>query len=443
MAVLIMVLGIAEEVEGHLPINFMKFYISKDKIQEFKGLIVLIVAAFTIKTCLVEVYVVPTGSMEKTILIGDMLIGNKFIFGMKTPTWIGIPYTRYGFDIPWMRFPAFRNIKNGDVTIFEFPRDPFQKYVKRCIGLPGDNISIVNGNIFINGSLMSFPEEGQYLKKLPNSSSVLDKSMTWNSNYIYSQFKAEIHEDLNSNYIYDSNESYIDKNNNGKWDFGNLDNISKFTVPYQAELFYDDNDNGIYDFGEKFDDANDNKLWDDSFKIDLNNITDWESTLNLLLLDGNSLEIDGWTLTLIDPENISRLRGLIKYKILGLFSGNSKKSHQELMIRQSKEQRKYADNLIKKNNHSKIINPWDKRILDKIQISDSYIYDNLLINDKNIKDYDLYNIKHNYYFLMGDNRDNSYDSRFWGFVPDYNILGIPVYSLLNIANFSFRMNVIN
>ena len=88
----------------------MNFKLSETKIKEIKGLIVLIIAAFTIKTCLVEVYVVPTGSMEKTILIGDMLVGNKWIFGMKTPTWIGVPYTRYGFDIPWFRFPGFRNV---------------------------------------------------------------------------------------------------------------------------------------------------------------------------------------------------------------------------------------------------------------------------------------------------------------------------------------------
>ena len=69
----------------------------KKKIKELKELITLIIIALTIKTCLIEVYVVPTGSMEKTILIGDMLIGNKFIYGMRTPNWIGIPYTRIGF----------------------------------------------------------------------------------------------------------------------------------------------------------------------------------------------------------------------------------------------------------------------------------------------------------------------------------------------------------
>jgi len=73
---------------------------------------------------LVEIYVVPTGSMEDTILTGDMLIGNKFIYGMRTPIWIGIPYTRRGFHIPWFRLPAFKEVESGDVTIFEFPRDP-------------------------------------------------------------------------------------------------------------------------------------------------------------------------------------------------------------------------------------------------------------------------------------------------------------------------------
>ena len=417
--------------------------ISKKKIKEIKGLITLIIVAFTIKTCLLEIYVVPTGSMEKTILIGDVLIGNKFIYGMKTPTWIGIPYTRYGFDIPWYRLPEFREIKNGDVTIFEFPRDPFQKYVKRCIGLAGDVVSINEGDIYVNNTLMDFPEEGQYLKRLPNNSDVLTKNMSWNSEYLYSQFKCESFNDLNNNYLYDKNsEEFVDLNKNNTWDYGNLDNIKEFTVPYKSEPFIDKNKNEIYDKGEEFEDLNNNNIWDEGFTYVISDVTDWESFINLLLLDGNELELDNWNFTLIDPEHISRLRGLIKYKILGLFNGSSIESKRKLQIRQNNDQIEYAEQLKEKNNKRKIITPWDSRIIKNVQDRD-YILENLKINGAPIKTINKYTVKHDYYFLMGDNRDNSYDSRFWGFVPDYNILGIPVYSFINMANFNFRMKVIN
>jgi signal peptidase I len=417
--------------------------ISKKKIKEFKGLITLIIVAFTVKTCLLEIYVVPTGSMEKTILIGDVLVGNKFIFGMKTPTWIGIPYTRYGFDIPWYRLPKFREIKNGDVTIFEFPRDPFQKYVKRCIGLAGDSVYIDQGDIYVNNKLMDFPKEGQYLKRLPNNSDVLTKNISWNSEYLYSQFKCEDFNDLNNNYLYDKDsEEFSDLNKNNTWDYGNLDNIKPFIVPYKSESFIDKNKNNIYDQGEEFEDLNNNNIWDEGFSYTLKDISDWESFINLLLLDGNTLELDNWTLTLIDPEHISRLRGLIKYKILGLFNGNSVESKRKLQIKQNNDQIKYADQLKKKNNDNGVITPWDSRIIKNVK-DKNYVLNNLKINDIPINSMQKYIVKHDYYFLMGDNRDNSYDSRFWGFVPDYNILGIPVYSLINMANFNFRMKVIN
>ena len=126
--------------------------------KEIKIFITLVIVAFTVKGSIVEVYVVPTGSMEDEILVGDLLFGNKWIYGMRTPTWLGIPYTRTGFDLPWKRMPAFKSVKNGDVTIFEYPRDPFQKYVKRCIGIPGDTVRIELGNIFINNQKMDFYE---------------------------------------------------------------------------------------------------------------------------------------------------------------------------------------------------------------------------------------------------------------------------------------------
>ena len=414
----------------------------KSRIKEIKELFVLIVIAFTVKTCLIEIYVVPTGSMEKTILIGDMLFGNKFIYGMKTPTWIGIPYTRLGFDIPWYRFPEFKKVENGDVTIFEFPRDPFQKYVKRCIGTPGDKISLDNGNIYINKSLMDFPKEGQYLKKLPNNSQVLDKNMTWNSEMLYSLFAAESHVDVNKNMLYENFEEYIDANDNDIWDYGNLDNIREFVVPYKAEEYIDENKDGIYNVGEYFEDSNDDDLWNDGYKINFNEVNDWSHIINLLILDGNNLSLGDWNLTIIDPNQISRLQGLIKYKILGIFSSNDINSKRKLLYRQEKEQNEYAAELIKYNNENFYINPWDERIVDKVN-NEQYLLENLLVNGKSISKSDVYTIKHNYYFLMGDNRDNSYDSRFWGFVPDYNVLGIPVFSLINIANFKLRMKVVN
>ena len=116
-------------------------------LKEAKILFILIIVAFTVKSSLIEIYVVPTGSMENEILVGDLLIGNKFTYGMRTPNWLGIPYTRFGFYIPSLRLPKFKEVKNGDVAMFEYPRDPFQKYVKRCIGVANDTVSIKDGEI--------------------------------------------------------------------------------------------------------------------------------------------------------------------------------------------------------------------------------------------------------------------------------------------------------
>ena len=431
----------------------------KAKLKEFKELLILIIIAFTVKTCLIEIYVVPTGSMEKTILVGDMLFGNKYIYGMRTPTWIGIPYTRIGFDIPYWRLPAFKKVETGDVTIFEFPRDPYQKYVKRCIGIPGNEVRIDNGIVYIDNDPMIFPEKGQFIKydnlskitnrygdkvftnerinSITNNSMKVFKQNTYFRD-IYSLFNAEPFNDYNSNFLYDNSEDFNDLNNNGIWDYGNLDNINSFIVPHKAELFNDLNNNGVYDNEEEFVDFNNNGVWDDAYKINFNNIADWNHIINLLILDGNELEIDGWSLTVVDPQEVSRLSGIIKYKILGIFNSNQR----ELYFKQLNEQREYAEQLIKTNDKNKIINPWDQRLKDKISNS-SYVLENLTINGQKAIDLEQYSVKNNFYFLMGDNRDNSSDSRVWGFVPEYYILGTPVFSLINIADFKLKLNFVN
>ena len=76
--------------------------------EEIRVLIVLIIVAFTVKTSVAEIYVVPTGSMEDTIMIGDMLFGNKFIYGMKTP--LGLEFHIQELDLIFLGL-AFQNSK--------------------------------------------------------------------------------------------------------------------------------------------------------------------------------------------------------------------------------------------------------------------------------------------------------------------------------------------
>ena len=132
-------------------------------VEEIRSLFILVVIVLTLKVTIFELYIVPTGSMENTIMTGDFLAGNRFVYGMRTPEWIGIPYTDLGFYIPSLKFPSFKEPKRGDVIIFKFPRDIKQKYVKRCVAGPGDLLQIIDKTLFINGQPQVLPENGKFV----------------------------------------------------------------------------------------------------------------------------------------------------------------------------------------------------------------------------------------------------------------------------------------
>jgi signal peptidase I len=111
----------------------------KSKVQEYAEAIILaILIAFFIRTFAIQAFKIPSGSMKPTLLIGDHLLVNKFIYGIK------IPYLRNTI-IP------IQDPKRGDVIVFIYPEDRSKDFIKRVIGIAGDTIEIRNKKIFLNG----------------------------------------------------------------------------------------------------------------------------------------------------------------------------------------------------------------------------------------------------------------------------------------------------
>ncbi len=104
----------------------------------FEAICVAIILALFIRTFVVQAFKIPSGSMLPTLLIGDHLLVNKFIYGIK------VPFT--GKILIPIKSP-----KQGDVVVFRFPKDRSVDYIKRVIGTPGDTVQIKDKRVFING----------------------------------------------------------------------------------------------------------------------------------------------------------------------------------------------------------------------------------------------------------------------------------------------------
>jgi len=115
-----------------------------------KQVFIAVVLALIIKTSIVEAYKIPTSSMEDTLLVGDFLLANKFVYGARLPI------------VNW-QLPAISDPERGDVIIFIYPGDGTTKYIKRCIGLPGDTILVRDKELYVNGERFPDPEHLKYI----------------------------------------------------------------------------------------------------------------------------------------------------------------------------------------------------------------------------------------------------------------------------------------
>jgi signal peptidase I len=137
---------------------------SKKRFKDFtEGLFAALIAALIIRQFIVQAYTIPTSSMEKTLLVGDFLLVNKFNYGMRTPEWIGIPYTDIGFDVPWVRLPGLRQPQQNDVIIFRYPKDRSMDYIKRCIATGGQTVKIIDKKVFVDGEKLPLPPKAQFI----------------------------------------------------------------------------------------------------------------------------------------------------------------------------------------------------------------------------------------------------------------------------------------
>ncbi len=128
--------------------------------QLFESIASIILMVFVIRSGVAEAFRIPSQSMENTLLIGDFLLVNKFVYGMKSPDWLGIPYTDFGVSIPYYKLPKIREPHQGDVLVFKYPLDPKLNYIKRCIAVGGQTVEIRNKRVFVNGKEMPLPPEG-------------------------------------------------------------------------------------------------------------------------------------------------------------------------------------------------------------------------------------------------------------------------------------------
>ena len=97
-------------------------------------------------------------------MTGDLLLGNQFIYGARTPIWIGIPWTKHGFQIPSLRLPGFKKPQQGDIVIFKFPVDPALNYVKRCVAGPGQTVEVKDKVLYVDNHIFENPKKSQFIR---------------------------------------------------------------------------------------------------------------------------------------------------------------------------------------------------------------------------------------------------------------------------------------
>jgi signal peptidase I len=414
-----------------------KKYISQISFSNFErsfgSIIYAIVIATIVHNYIIQPFVIPTGSLEKTLRVGDFLLVSKFHYGARIPsTVVSFPMVHDTIPIiksrsylkkpqlPYLRIPGFQEIKNNDIVVFNWPADTVRRffvkekgvikptdkksnYVKRAIGIPGDSLEIRDGIVYLNGKENNLPDRAKPLfTYIVKSNEGVSSSKLINlevdgfiRKFIIKNLSTDIYAEI-SKYI-------LNISNNGENEYLIYTTDKGIPIKLVRKL-----------------------------SLNIREIIDKEKELSLTHIDAIKIKNSNQFDTIyraIEETNTSN----------SIFFPNNK--------RFSWNNDHFGPLYIPKAGDKIDLNiktlPLYKKIITDYEFNDLKVVDeDILING--IKENE-YVFKQDYYWMMGDNRYNSEDSRVWGFVPFDHVLGRPVFIWMSIEglfngieNWNFR-----
>lgn len=392
---------------------------------QFVGSIIYaVVIATLVHAYFMQPYIIPTSSLEKSLLVGDFLLVSKFHYGARTPqTVVSFPMVHDTIplakvrsylkkpQLPYSRFPGFQKIKRNDIVVFSWPADtvrqffkkeagvvkPIDKksnYVKRCVAVPGDTLTIVDGIIHINGKQSIMPDRAKPLYGYT----------AYNSKGISARKLKELgYNDLNRKFV--------------------IKNISQpmldALIPYITGFASQDPNNYQIYTGAKGIPIDVVR----AYRIQAKELLETRKTLFLTLKEAEALQKFMALDSLKRVINTSRSPNEEFFPNNVLFNWNKDQFGPIVM-----PQKGTTVSLTQKTLplYKKIIQDYEHNTLSN---SGGVIK----INGKLA---DSYTFKMDYYWMMGDNRHRSEDSRYWGFVPEDHVVGKPVFIWMSIDGFT-------
>jgi signal peptidase I len=400
------------------------------------SIVFAIVAATFVHTYFIQPYVIPTGSLERTLRIGDFLFVSKFHYGARIPmttlaapmvhdTLPGMKKRSYLADVnpetyktswinklqlPYMRIPGFQKVKKNDIVVFSLPSDtlyqffkaekavkkPIDKksnYVKRCVGTPGDSLEVINGYVHINGKRLQLSDRAKPMYNYD----------IYAQNGVSSRLLEEVDA---SDYL----RTYIS---------GNL-NQNQYNALAPFVLGANRTQDG---------------------KIEL--ITEEKGIPTDVIRQ--------LRLSLTEEKPRSRIANLTDEMVVQLRENPAIDS----VIKTDDGKGVYMGAFPQKPN----LYPWNNDNFGPIYIPKAgttveinsrtiplykkiirdYEHNDVKVSGQKVlingEEANSYTFKQDYYWMMGDNRDHSEDSRTWGYVPEDHIVGKPVFLWMSFDNF--------